>query len=256
MSVDIRLPNITATTTDGQMAQMQSYMHQLVQQLNWALNTLDGALGGNTSSIVMSNRFKGVSTEESLDIFNSLKDLIIKSADIVEAYEETLTRRFNGKYFAESDFGTYIKNTTNTIKTTSENINETFNKVEAITNEDGTGKLDVYVQETEAYVKRGLLGKDKDGKDVYGVAVGETKDGNYTKYAWFTAGKISFFDANGNEVAYISSQKLYITDAHFLGAVEFEGTAKFKDAVEFEVTVKVGHYSMDTSDGLIFNWID
>ena len=247
MSIDIRFPNITATTADGQMVQMQSYMHQLVQQLNWALNTLDGASGGNTSSIVMGNRGKGVSTEEALDIFNSLKDLIIKSADIVEAYEETLTRRFSGKYFADSDFGTYIRKTLNTITTTSESVTETFNKVEAITNEGKTGKLDeLYadVQETEAYVKRGLLGQDKAGKDVYGVAVGETREGKYTKYAWFTAGKISFFDENGNEVAYISSQKLYITDAIFLGYVEFLGTVKF------------GHYSMDTTDGLIFNWIN
>ena len=30
--IDIRLPNITATDTEGKMSQMQSYMHQLVER--------------------------------------------------------------------------------------------------------------------------------------------------------------------------------------------------------------------------------
>ena len=40
MSIHIGLPNITATTDTGRLQQLQSYMHQLAQQLNWALNTV------------------------------------------------------------------------------------------------------------------------------------------------------------------------------------------------------------------------
>ena len=46
MNVDLRFPNISATTHEGQMSQMQSYLHQLVEQLNWALNSLDEAVAG------------------------------------------------------------------------------------------------------------------------------------------------------------------------------------------------------------------
>jgi hypothetical protein len=53
MGIDIRLPNITATDTEGKMAQMQSYMHQLVEQLNWALATVDNAIQGNTAGDVL-----------------------------------------------------------------------------------------------------------------------------------------------------------------------------------------------------------
>ena len=81
-NIDIRLPNITAATPDGQMKQMQSYMHQLVQQLNWALNTIDEAVAGNTSSVVMSKQSEDISPEEAANAFNSIKSLIIKSADI------------------------------------------------------------------------------------------------------------------------------------------------------------------------------
>ena len=85
MSIDIRFPNITATTAEGQMAQMQSYMHQLVQQLNWALNTIGDAQNGNMSNVVTNGSEKDISSEEAEDTFNSIKALIIKSADIVKA---------------------------------------------------------------------------------------------------------------------------------------------------------------------------
>ena len=294
MSIDIRLPNITASTTEGQMKQMQSYVHQLVQQLNWALNTVNEAASGNTSSVVMSNTSKQVedmSPEEAANTFNSIKSLIIKSADIVAAYEETIREDFSGEFVAVSDFGTYTEKTdasiernsegvtevysnvqtinnnlqttndnvqainnnlqttndnvqtiNNNLQTTTDNVQKINNNVQTITNPEGTGSLDKVAEEvrsTNAYIKRGLLGYDKNGNAVYGMAVGETDDkGVYNQYAWFTSNKLSFFDGSGNEVAYISANKLYITDAIFLGIVLF------------------GSYRADTSDGLAFTWVE
>lgn len=231
MNIDLRFPNITSATPEGQMAEMQSYMHQLVQQLNWALNTIDNAKEGNTSSVVIAD---GGDTsmsdaEVAQETFNSIKALIIKSADIVSAYETTLKESFDGEYVAVSDFGAYKQDTSLSIETNSKDITEIFNNIQII-GED--------IKETNAYIQRGLLGYDKNGNAVYGLAVGETdENGSYKKYAWFTANKLSFFDGGGNEVAYISSNTLYITDAVFLGKVQFGG------------------YNADTSDGLAFTWI-
>ena len=228
MGIDIRLPNITATDTDGKLSQMQSYMHQLVEQLNWALATVDNAISGNTSNVVMASNSASKSDEEAIDTFNSIKALIIKSADIVSAYEETMREDFNGEYVAVSEFGTYTEKTDLAIETNSKGVSELYTNVQTIGND---------VKETNTYIKRGYLGDDKAGNAVYGIAVGETNDsGVYKQYAWFTAGKLSFFDGSGNEVAYISSNRLYITDAVFLG------------------NVQVGGYIMDTSDGVAFLW--
>lgn len=241
MGIDLRFPNINATTPEGQMSQMQSYMHQLVQQLNWALNSLDEAVAGNTSSVVMSKQNEALKPEEAVNTFNSIKSLIIKSADIVKAYEDTIFTDFNGKYFAESDFGTYLEETSNTIVQNSKGVTDVYTKVETITNEDGNGTLDTFIQNTNAYIRRGELGTYKNGdlkgKTAYGIGVGETTNGNYTSYAWFTSNRLSFFNNNGDEVAYVSSNKLYIENAVFLGAVQFGG------------------YKADTSDGLAFTWI-
>ena len=49
MSVNIRFPNITALTEKEQIAQIRSYLHQLVEQLNWALPNL-GSGDGSTKA--------------------------------------------------------------------------------------------------------------------------------------------------------------------------------------------------------------
>lgn len=241
MGVDIRLPNITATDTSGQVAQLQSYMYQMVQQLNWALNTISSAEQGDTSDVVINGSNKEITSEEAQDTFNSIKSLIIKSADIVEAYQEKMVETFDGTYVAQSDFGTYLRDTKLTIETDSVGIVELFESQQEISGiVDG---INDDIKKTNAYIKRGFLGKyksgDKQGQDAYGVAVGETDEiGEYKAYAWFTSDRLSFFgDDADEEVAYISNKRLYITDAIFLGTVQF------------------GKYQMDTSDGLAFTWI-
>lgn len=230
-NIDIRLPNINAPTTEGQIKQMQSYMHQLVQQLNWALNAVDEAASGNTSSVVVSKQSESASPEEAVNTFNSIKALIIKSADIVKAYEETMRKDFNGEYVAVSDFGTYTEETNATIEENSKGLTALYTNVQTIGDD---------VKTTNAYIKRGYLGfHDRLQKDAYGIGVGETNDkGVYNKYSWFTSDGLSLFDESGNEVAYITQNKLYITDAVFLGMVQFGG------------------YRADTSDGLAFLWIE
>lgn len=47
MSINIRYPNITAGSEKEQMAQMRSYLHQLVDQLNYAFSIIgDGTADG------------------------------------------------------------------------------------------------------------------------------------------------------------------------------------------------------------------
>ena len=234
MGIDIRFPNITAPTAEGQMAQMQSYMHQLVQQLNWALNTIGDAQSGNTSNVVVNNSSEDISPKEAEDTFNSIKALIIKSADIVRAYEETIKADFNGEYFADSDFGSYLEQTSRSIEENSKGVTDVYTNVQTIT--DKVNGLEEDVRITNAYIRKGLLDENN---AIYGVEVGETtQDGAYMKYARFTSDRLSFFDANSNEVAYIGNGCLYIL-----------GTSKFIGDVFF------GGYKADTSNGIAFTWI-
>ena len=242
MGIDIRFPNINAPTTEGQMAQMQSYMHQLVQQLNWALNTIGEAQSGNTSNIVMDKPSEEISPKEAEDTFNSIKALIIKSADIVRAYEETIKTNFNGEYFADSDFGSYLEQTSRTIEENSKGVTEMYTNVQTIT--DKVSGLEEEVRITNAYIRKGLLDENN---AIYGIEVGETtEDGAYVAYAQFTSDKLTFFDANKNPVAYIGAGEADKSDTNNLYVL---GTARFNGAVHF------GGYKADTSDGIAFTWV-
>jgi hypothetical protein len=238
MSFNITLPKITATNPNEQMRQMQSYIYQLAEQLNWALGTLESSSGGNISPAIKMEDGSEVSEKDAESTFNSIKALIIKSADIVKAYEETIMKDFNGTYFADSDFGTYLLQTKASISANSQEITEKFARVETI-----EGKVDGIeddVKTTNAYIKRGYLGPDKEtGDAAYGIAVGETdENGVYKQYAWFTADKLTFFGENDDPVAFIGN-----------GCLRIAGKSVFHGEVQ------LGGYKIDTSDGVAFTWI-
>jgi hypothetical protein len=216
---------------------MQNYMYQLVQQLNWALNTVETAQGGNASPSVVFKQGDNASQQDAEDTFNSIKALIIKSADIVMAYEETILTNFNGKYFADSDFGTYIEETKRSVEENSKGVTEVYEDIQTING--SLASLNDESRTTDAYIKRGLLGYDDKGYAIYGVEVGQTNDGSFSRYARFTADRLSFYDANGSEVAYIGAGCLYV-----VGKTVFNGE------------IQLGNYHTDTSDGLAFTWIE
>lgn len=235
MSVYLGLPNITGSTPGEQINQLQSYIHQLVQQLNWALNTEEGS--ANAENLPKNSSSGDNSTTESESTFNSIKALIIKSADIVKAYEKTIMTNFNGTYFADSDFGTFVQETNRSIEENSQYSKDLFTNIQTIT--DKVTGLEEDSRITNAYIKRGLLDEDDNGNPIYGVEVGETTDeGAYMKYARFVSDRLSFFDAKDNEVAYIGNGCLYIL-----------GTSRFIGDVIF------GRYKMDTSRGIAFTWV-
>ena len=89
--MDIRLPNINANTDRGQLEQIRSYLYQFAEQMQWALNNLQN---GQTSNAVQTVNIAGANipvpvkedTENKINNFAQIKALIIKSADIVDAF--------------------------------------------------------------------------------------------------------------------------------------------------------------------------
>lgn len=234
--IDIRMPNITATTPQGQLEQVRSYLFQMAQQLNFSLREVEKKADAVQSTVESSVATSEV--EKAQSTFNSLKGLIIKSADIVNAYYETISTQLSGKYVAASEFGEYEKETTAKIEATSEAISEYYTNVQTI-----LSGYESRVQEiiASAYIRSGLLEERTDGNDIYGIEVGETitQDGveTFNKFARFTPDKLSFFDVNGTEVAYISDSTLYITNAVIKG------------------TLQVDKYVLDPTNGLALVWI-
>lgn len=239
MAFDIVYPKITAQTGEGKIEQIRGYLFSLADQLKWALNTLES--GGNVS--VQSGNSSTTSTSKgsanSEATFNSVKSLVIKSADIVNEYYEVLNERFSGQYVAKSDFGTFMELTEQMIETNATGITQIFDSMQKLFTD--IENLEGRLLEVNAHTRSGLLYYGDDGVPVYGFEIGQrnTIDNKevFNKYARFTADKLSFYDKNDTEVAYISDYKLYITNAQITG------------------TLSLGRYELDPSDGLAIKWV-
>lgn len=210
MSYHFNLPNITATTPEGKLAQMQSFLYQTVEQLNWALNALEtGAGTDGTYAKATSGSGNTENSKDSVSNFNEIKALIIKSADIVEAYYEQISKKLSGEYVAKSDFGTYKEKTDAVISANSKGITQQYTNLQQI-NSDVS-----YLLEANAYIKTGEIDYDEFGAPVYGLEIGQSTEIDdvevFKKYARFTADRLSFYDQNNYEVAYVSDKKLHIT---------------------------------------------
>ena len=344
--IDLRYPNITGTSEREQLAQMKSYLHQLVGELQFAIGGIETASSSLSYTPRESNVAPVSSSTGGGTNFASIKALIIKSADIVEAYYEEINKKLKGEYLAISDFGIYKENTqleleasssridqnyTNTqtisadlnglygdivnlnsyitesaealgarvdgvydsidaldsnlkgeIQASNNRIDETNNALGGLEDDLGNTKdslnavnddlqssktalqgninevagsvslvntllegakaqlkgsiddINVAVKDLEetilatgAYIRTGELYRTDADIPVYGVEVGQNVDVNgqevFRKYARFTSEKLSFYDANDNEVAYISDKKLYIRIAEITVSFQIGG---------------------------------
>ena len=70
MSENIRYPNITGSTPSEQLTQVKSYLHQLVDQLNYALPL--GSSGDGTTQSASTQTYEVQGTEVSYYEFRSL----------------------------------------------------------------------------------------------------------------------------------------------------------------------------------------
>ena len=261
MSINLRLPNITGLSEREQISQIRSYLYQLVPELQLALSDK-----GASSDVVVASSGKETKSSSNTNfnvtgLFTTLKPLIIKSADIVDAYYDKISKKLEGAYVAQSDFGTFTESTAQAIQENSVEIAQVFTNIQTIdTNlssevsgikqdvEDATKELSDSISKTEselsesingistqiealaqsvdailtvdAYIKSGLLYYNDAGLPIYGVEVGQTNNVNgenvFKKFARFISDRLSFYDQNDTEVAYISDYKLYITSVEIL----------------------------------------
>lgn len=260
MGIDIRLPNINAKTEAEQ--QIKSYLIQLAEQLQWALKNIDTS----NNTVVVSSTPRSLipssqTTASAEAIFGSIKALIIKSADIVNAYYEEINKKLEGEYVAESDFGTFRQQTSQDIFENSTNLNRSFSNIQEIkTGTDSSlaalseelGGIDSKVDgvnanlskdikdlkstlqtistsliEVTANINSGLLYYNGNGVPVYGLEIGQKNIINgvevFNKFARFTSDRLSFYDQNGVEVAYISDYRLYIFNVEITGIFKIGG---------------------------------
>lgn len=149
------------------------------------------------------------SKEKKLTGFESLKQLIIKTADFSMENSEQFSKTLKGGFVAKSTFGEYVKRTSLTLTANSEGITQLFDYTDGINNQ--------YTGKSQQYVKTGLL-YYADGTPRYGVGVGNisttVQSGNEVintsagEVVTVTPGEIKFWQ-QGVPVAWMTDKKLH-----------------------------------------------
>lgn len=96
MSVNIRFPNITALTEKEQITQIKSYLHQLVEQLNYAFPTL--GTGDGSAQAYSSQEVQG----EEISYYE-LRSLIIQQLQEIDTMFDQLSQKMQSEYVSDAE---------------------------------------------------------------------------------------------------------------------------------------------------------
>lgn len=241
------MPPYPTGTAQQQCFQTYSYLFQMAQQLNMALDQLENM--GASSPLVQQKpaALRDASTASAAAQYDTLKSLILKTADTVNRTMEQLSATLTEDYVAQSDFGTYVQQLSAYLEANPEALTQYYSFTSDLRSAVGAvdAAFSAYRTDTEGYIRTGVVYYE-DGTPVYGVAVGQNLtaaevDGHREVVpnnfrAVFTATRLSFWQ-DATEVAYISNNRLYITDITVLG------------------TLRIGSWVLSDKDGLAIRWI-
>lgn len=200
---------------DKQLLEMYSYLYQMSQQLNIALNSLSAENIKQSPTPNINNAVAGTK-DAAADKYNALKSLIIKTAKDVDDGMETIRNELKGEYVAQSEFGTYKESVSQTISENAAYTRREFEAVYSVT--DG---LESYQNELRGYIKTGIL-----EEGVLGVEVSH-ESGEKVRLA---SGELSFWQG-GVKGARMTNNRFYIDNITIGGSAQF------------------GNFIIDTSDG-------
>ena len=222
--INLQTPPMLSGTEAQQLIALRSYLFQMSRELNQALNNLDETNfteGGAARTVVAGGLGKGAAAEVGSQA-SALKSLIIKNANIVKSEIDRIETELESNYVAVSDFGAYTENIQTELEATAANVTQNINAISQIESEYGS-----YVTSVSGRIVYGIVGYEDDGTPILGVAVGSdltvtpSESGSEAMVTTsnfasvFTDKKLAFMQG-GIEIAYLSNQKLYITEANIV----------------------------------------
>ena len=190
--------------------------------------------------------------QETRKQMSSLKSLIIKTADTVQAEMDLLEASLASTYVAQSTFGTFAEEIHTQISATAENVQQNIDYQATLTDDLNSlgAAFDRYVVETGGYIKQGIIGYDG-AVPIIGIAIGQdikvtgtdTKDGKEyeiidtsSNMSVWTPSKLAFY-VNGMEAAYVSNGAFYVADMYVLNRL-FLGQNRWQISTDRGLTIK------------------
>ena len=242
----ISMPPYPTGTASQIAARQYSYLFQMAQQLNLALEALESGAAvqgqGGVQQGPSGNAMAALQQQ-----YENLRSQIVKTAEQVEKTTEALTAKLKEEYVAQSEFGTYVQRLSAYLEANPEALTQYYGFCGDL--QANVAAVDAafthYRLDTQGYIRTGIVSYEGD-TPVYGVAVGQNlttrevdgetvvEQNNFR--AVFTARRLGFWQ-DDTEIAYLSDNRLYITDITVLSGLN------------------VGQWRMDSTSGLAFQWM-
>ena len=231
----------------SQLQQLYRYLYRMSEAINNNLQAIGNNELTDGERIIMRTIIENGETPEfAWQEAQTLKSLIIKTADFVQTKISEYRMNLLGETVASGQFGRYVRNTGLDVVVNPEGITQNYSFQEII---QGSRIFEI---NSKNYIKCGLL-RTVQMIPVYGVAIGKdivtfSQDGTETyndgnKVAELTSDELSFYQ-NGVKIASYKGNKIqfFQNGYHVMDLT--------KDALEFYVNnVKVGSY---TANGISF----
>lgn len=246
------LPTINGTgTVEQQLSEIRNYIYRSNEQLNASLSNLTvDKIWAQTASALSASNGDNEETTDMLTKYQKLRDLVIKTADVIVQTDEQWRMAMNGSYLAKSQFGEYLLKTSVEIDGNSTGFSELYTYSTDLGTDYGN-----YKTFQQNFIKQGLL-DDSGTLPIYGIDVGlltseftVTKEDGTTeavtvdsnKKMRITPTKLSLFD-DDTEVAYMSEGAIYFPKANITGG-SININNNFKVDSQGNLTAKSGNYS-------------
>lgn len=242
--LNLRPPRRFSGDTMQKMEQVYTYLYQMSEQLNLAVNSIDSE---NLSTDLKESVIPQAKQQaENKSAVESLRQLIVKTANTIKSEMDVLETTLRGEYVAVSDFGTYTQQLSNKLQADPSGISQHYSFLSDIQNAQSeiNKAFQEYITQTEGYIRTGIVRYENE-VPVFGVAVGQGLtttqiDGNTVVSSAefrsvFTAKRLSFF-VGDNEVAYLSNNRLYISNITILGDVLFQD--------KWSIGIRYGYFVM------------
>lgn len=246
------LPTINGTgTTERQLSEIRSYIYRNNEQINAALSnlTVDKIWEQTALALSASN---GDNDEKSdiLSQYQKIRDLVIKTADVIIQTDEQWQMAMSGSYLAKSQFGEYLLNTSVEIDGNSTGFTQLYTYSTELRSD-----YDNYTSYQKNFIKEGLL-DDSGDLPIYGIDVGlltseftvtkedgttETVSVDSNKKLRITPTRLSLYDDN-TEVAYIQENAIYFPKANIRGGSINIGNGNFIVDSTGEMTALSGSF--------------
>ena len=161
MNTKFMAPPILQGDSQRQIASIRDYLVAMSRTLTTAFNNIDASnfADGSEAQKIVSGAGSDSTRAEFSSQLESLKSLIVNTADIIQSEVDQISANLSSNYVAVSDFGTYQQTVTGQFTQTAENLTANYNAIASLetTVASNGAAFNKYVKNTQASIVIGIL---------------------------------------------------------------------------------------------------